>query len=329
MAGQHGDHALHLCLVCPPLFTLVCMAEIALHLCPFFRTCVYTNSLLNPGQVGVTSGYVPTLSGSAVFFVGTPASYHHGLAGCQDCTAGHYSWPYAHHCSPCQAGTSASNNGTAVCSDCQAGGFSYEGAFSCTGCTAGKSSTAIGAGTELECIKCDAGKSSSPGSTSCVVSCDFLEVLVDSKCEPCAVGAVCDSDGMRVETMAISPTYWRTSNSSNNILKCTNEAACTSPTNSTSLCAAGHGGPFCELCVDTYALSAGSCASCESGGASLFAVTVLAVLAVSAVGWCILAIKDSDEAQDARSYFNKMKKRYRVSVRIMVHYFQVSEAPIV
>ena len=38
-----------------------------------------------------------------------------------------------------------------------------------------------------------------------------------------------------VETMAILPTFWRTSNSSCDALKFANEAACTPPTNSTSL----------------------------------------------------------------------------------------------
>ena len=68
---------------------------------------------------------------------------------------------------------------------------------------------------------------------------------------PCAIDAVSDSDGIVVETMTVLPTCWRTSNSSSDVLKCANEAACSPPTNSTWL-----GGPFCELCEDNYALSA-------------------------------------------------------------------------
>ena len=246
--------------------------------CMAHRRPLYSHSAWS--LAGVTSGYDPTFTGSPRLFVGKHQSYFQGPAGCRNCTAGFYFDSNADLCLPCEAGTFTNSDVTSVCSSCKAGGYSDPGAIACTDCVAGKSSTNIGAATELECIKCDAGKSSDPGSTSCYASCDFLEVLVGGACEPCKVGAVCDSDGRKVETMALSPTFRRTSNASNDILKCPNEAACTPPTNSTSICATGHGGPFCELCEDNYSLSAGDCVSCESGGANITSLVVMALLVV-------------------------------------------------
>ena len=287
----------------------------------------FAGSDCGAGQEGATnSSHVPTTTGNAAY-VGIVASYNPGLAGCRACPTTRYSTePHAHECSLCPAGKSASTTGAVVCDDCPAATYSLEGSDSCTDCTAGKSSITIAAEAENTCSACDTGMTSSPGSTSCYASCDFLEVLVGSICEPCADGAVCDSDNVKVETMAVLPTYWRASNSSNAILKCANQAACTPPTNSTSLCATGHGGPFCELCEDNYALSAGACLSCESGGAASIAPAVLALVLLFAVGWCATAIKDRDETKEAMGLFKKTKKRFKIVFKLLVQYFQVRTA---
>jgi len=130
--------------------------------------------------------------------------------------------PYAQECSKCEAGKSSNIIGATSCSDGKAGGYSLKGASACSDCAAGKWSIDIAAEAESTCSACNTSMTSSPGSTSCYASCDFLEVQVGNTCEPCAVGAVCDSDDIQVETMVLLEGYWRTSNSSNDVLKCAN-----------------------------------------------------------------------------------------------------------
>ena len=73
-----------------------------------------------------------------------------------------------------------------------------------------------------------------------------------------------------------------------------------------------------------YALSAGICLSCESGGAASIALVVLVLL--FAVGWCVTAIKDRDETKETMGFLKKTKKRFKIVFKLLVQYFQVRTA---
>jgi len=114
------------------------------------------------------------------------------------------------------------------------------------------------------------------------------------------------------------PSYWRTSNSSAEILKCDNEAACTPPTNSTDVCALSHVGLFCEMCAEGFALAAGACVSCKDGKAASMALAVIAVVVLGALGWCVNSIKDRDETKEVVGAGGLFFKRFKLPAKLLL-----------
>jgi len=118
--------------------------------------------------------------------------------------------------------------------------------------------------------------------------------------------------------MPLLPSYWRTSNSSADILKCYNEAACTPPTNSTDVCALNHVGPFCEMCAEGFALATGACVSCKDGKAGSLVVCVMVLFLLCAVGWCVYSIKDREEVGAAVGAGGLFVKRFKLPAKLLL-----------
>jgi len=136
-------------------------------------------------------------------------------------------------------------------------------------------------------------------------------------CEPCPEGGVCDGLGLTLEAMPLLPSYWRTSNSSADVLKCDNEAACTPPANSTDVCAFNHVGPFCDICAEGYALAAGACVSCKDGRAGSIALAAVVLVVLGAMGWCVYSIKDR-EVGAAVGAGGLFVKRFKLPAKLLL-----------
>ena len=115
---------------------------------------------------------------------------------------------------------------------------------------------------------------------SCI--CWFGQVLDTDRClDYPPEGTICAEMGITLESMKLQPCFWRTLPSSIDVLKCSNEDACTGNGNST--CLPGHQGPLCELCLDGFSLSAETCLSCEDGGVSTAIGGVVVTLIILAL----------------------------------------------
>ena len=271
---------------------------------------------------------------------------------CDDCEAGKYSGDGAHKCEACPIGKSSPSSssacecalpfvplgGTCACS----AGYSFDGLSSCESCengyfkeTASNDPCAACSSVLAGSLATKAGElASSP--FSCI--CGSGEVLSNNNCEPCPEGGVCEELGLTLETMPIKPTYWRTSNTSIAVLKCSNEGACTPSENSNSLCKVHHAGPFCESCEPGFALSAGICVSCEGGTAGSIAVVVIVALLLAAAGSCCYSIRGSESVsrsasgvqqvvsdlqEQAVSKGSLFVNRFKLPAKLLLQYYQI------
>ena len=140
------------------------------------------------------------------------------------------------------------------CEKCPPGYFNEdEEAFSCTICPKG---FYCSASSLQHCGDVITGSSSLPGSvhaSSC--ECPLGTYMSDSQCQTCSTeGMECSTPGLTLETVKITPGYWRTSAASEIVKQCPFPELCTGQ----QTCPEGHTGPYCLLCEQSYAMSAGS-----------------------------------------------------------------------
>ena len=106
------------------------------------------------------------------------------------------------------------------------------------------------------CVACPEHSQSLPASTSvsdCYCERNFYDELSDSPdvvCTLCAIGTTCDSDGLTLASLPIARGFWRTSNTSANVLRCPDAAdngtACIGGSGP-ELCKPWTTGPYCKL----------------------------------------------------------------------------------
>ena len=95
-------------------------------------------------------------------------------------------------------------------------------------------------------------------------------------CVPClevsAEGTDCKDVGLTTETLTLLPGFWRSSNTSTEIVQCASEDECVQVQafNKTQQCIEGHDGPICENCLPKWSRSGvnGNCAQCPENAAS-------------------------------------------------------------
>ena len=279
----------------------------------------------------------------------TPGKYSNVLkSNCNDCESGKFSAINADKCTACPIGKSGpSSSSSCSCTppfatlpdeSCAcAAGYTFDGS-SCERCGNGYFKTTT---SNNPCTTCNVALEHSlstrsgdlPTSPSACI-CGSGEVQVNDACEPCPEGGLCEELGLTLEAMSLLPSYWRTSNSSADVLHCDNEAACTPPTNSTDVCALNHVGPLCEMCAKGYALAAGTCVSCKGGEAGGFALAVMALFVLGAMGWCVYSIKDRDETKEVVGAGGLFVKRFKLPAKLLLqvslfifHFVRPSLAP--
>ena len=88
-------------------------------------------------------------------------------------------------------------------------------------------------------------------------------------CQLCPDGTDCDARGIGLLDLPLSEGYWRSSQTSHNVVKCYAESACTSANVSSTdwmvgdQCGTGHFGPICNKCEKGYAMNVlGICDVC-------------------------------------------------------------------
>lgn len=136
----------------------------------------------------------------------------------------------------------------------------------CTTCPLGTYSSAWGATSAAQCEACHEGTTTeAPGASSiddCVPEPGKLLVITGSgenatiEALTCPEGAICD-DGATPETLQLQAGYWRVSSNTTTVRKCPVESWCMGGAIqgqevATSLCAPGHGGAYCAVCLEGY-----------------------------------------------------------------------------
>ena len=57
-------------------------------------------------------------------------------------------------------------------------------------------------------------------------NCAVGKVVFEGACTICPDGTICNAPNLAIESVSINSGYWRTSNSSIEVLKCSNKKAC-------------------------------------------------------------------------------------------------------
>jgi len=160
----------------------------------------------------------------------------------------------------CQPGFAKATIGNQPCSPCAQGHYApTAGAQRCQQCPVGF----IPGAEALACEACELPTSAWPGSASCSI-CTALYYQQNvtttaslANCQPCGQGLGLDcSIGTTLETIIISPGFWRHTARTAQALRCRSDGAwspCLGGTNAGAegdgYCAEGYGGPRCELCI--------------------------------------------------------------------------------
>jgi len=189
----------------------------------------------------------------------------------------------------CAPGSYSVEHGSFECSTCEDGAFQDSlGTTRCTLCRAGSYSPNV-----LSCIRCPVNEYCEQGATigtpcpfalsttlggasgldDCICKAGYY--LTNRTCTACPHGADCSTQGTSLETLPLKAGFWRTGNQSEDVRECYTSDACIGSINATSsVCADGHLGPFCERCQpDYYKTSSGRCTRC--GGTDMASVVVL------------------------------------------------------
>lgn len=190
-------------------------------------------------------------------------------------------------CAECSAGF-ASASASANCFECAPGTFSSGASSDCTFCPADRHAPEPAS---LSCVACPEGAEPSSTRTECVCSTTFYSANGSglSECKVCPSVAVCDRTNITLADLHLKRGYWRHAETSLEIRRCPEPAACTGGaivnSSTDAMCREGHTGPLCAVCMVGYAKTRdGICAPCPPEKASLnMAVTVLAPLALTAI----------------------------------------------
>ena len=164
-----------------------------------------------------------------------------------------------------------------------------------------------------ECITCPYRLASTNGSRTCSfcakgfylnnngTTINPLDILQDpfTYCKECPFGASCEANST-LSQLDILPDYWRHSNRTSTIYKCSNNnGSCNGSTETTyskenmelhsfgdTYCNEGHKGPLCQVCEDKrsyFSDTDGQCMKCPSSGTiTVFLLVILSSVTVAA-----------------------------------------------
>ncbi|GMH80167.1 hypothetical protein TL16_g08430 [Triparma laevis f. inornata] len=279
----------------------------------------------------------------------TPGSF-----SCTLCPPGFYPSDSAGYCQPCDAGTRSAEDGSG-CVACPGGTFSSVAADVCIDCEPGKFSQ--GFGSEV-CSFCDLvvlGSTTLENTISnspdaCICMGGFYNDILAKKCTSIEklsnsanhAGVSEEKPGMDTMTLDIAPNFWRVSTNSTEVWECWTPEVCigglTLDNNNGSLCADGHYGPFCAVCMPNYAPSKGQCVKCTGDARTTVIMGVLALitgLALAVVGcWKLKTTDEEITVEKQEAFFKKVKKKVakakaavmkvKIQGKIVLSYFQIA-----
>ncbi|GBG30015.1 Signal peptide, CUB and EGF-like domain-containing protein 2 [Hondaea fermentalgiana] len=160
-------------------------------------------------------------------------------------------------------------------------------------------------------------------------------VMIDGVPESCfkydqiTAGAICEEDGLTIETLPIRQHYWRIANTSIDIRQCPRDSYC-EPSNSTSrsleqskdekassalYCSPYHTGVMCASCVEGYALNGESrCSFCSSSqqirDTAKIVIWVIAIVIISMLPALYVVQKSKHARTTGRRLVDRSHKAY-------------------
>ncbi|KAL1503142.1 hypothetical protein AB1Y20_011204 [Prymnesium parvum] len=223
-------------------------------------------------------------------------------------------------CVICEEGYFSATRDSAACRQCPLGSYQLRpGQTSCVDCSQGTYQLELGA----LCQDCPTGTSSLPRSSTCEVCAPgyFLEpgyTASSASCNPCPKGAVCGWN-TTLATLGVQRGFWRLSPLTSTVYECqgekalnlTNATACKGGQSGDDVCAPGHSGPLCQVCLrENQYFNDGFCEECPTPGAELVVIVMLIFVASVFVGTLFFL-----HAQQHPKY-----DRFSVPLRKLVHY---------
>lgn len=198
------------------------------------------------------------------------------------------------------------------------------------------------------CVACDPGTTSRNGSTQCTLCAAgyfqkelHREPATDARaCLPCPASARCAA-GSTIETIVLRRGFWRLTNRTSDVRPCAGgsvSAACL-PNGTVGVCAEGHEGPLCALCVatDKY-FEDGACVDCpDRSRVAILACCTVALMVLVAVGAAAVTYL-VDRRKRPRTHALQLRARYlvtrcialvkrlglRAKLKVLVSFYQVA-----
>ncbi|GMI02508.1 hypothetical protein TrLO_g61 [Triparma laevis f. longispina] len=274
------------------------------------------------GGVGIEAcfsckeGFFSADPGSSTCYTCEPGKYTNvDQTGCLLCPAGQISGVAASSCSECEIGKYAEGKGNAWCKFCD------DDEALIGSVTVGKGTTSSSG-----CI-CPAGDYVNQGDG-------------ENFCKNVPEGVKMNVEAMTVVNLNVSRGFWRTDNSSYDVLQCLAPEHCIGGSDPERQCKEGHTGPLCAVCVDGYA-STGSgmflkCSSCTNGDPVttitiwIFAFIFIIFLMIGISLFYFSKIKDRESLVSNSTVFHSKVDKFlefyvqaRPYAKIMLSYWQV------
>ena len=279
-----------------------------------------------------------------------------GVESCSNCNLGFASEGGKGFCDPCLAGYRSSADGD-ECVPCPRGTFSSQTSSECISCEVSKftskeevnevcsrcddvipGSITLGEGSHgLEACVCNVGefmKTTGDGSFACVAI-EEAGVCSLSGADECLNENV---TGTTVESIDVLPGFWRVSNRSLIVRKCSDSDFCVGGQDYHTSCRENHVGPYCKVCADDHMMTLDGCELCEEEGRSttIAALVVMFILIILTL-YYVLFKKDVAASEGSMkkiaelwrwlAKFGKKKViEYRVQLKVILAYSQIATA---
>ncbi|GBG30016.1 Ephrin type-A receptor 2 [Hondaea fermentalgiana] len=265
-------------------------SELGLDIC---TQCPGNSSLTDTDVAGATNETQCACKGNLELYDGEcmcDAGYELDGTGqvCSACKVGYFkSSAGLGACEKCSTGFTTFSSGSASCEpdNCELGYERESANQTCVPCEIGTYRESL---EDAACFPCPEGREYTV-STGTISIQDCLSysgnVMIGNESISCyeneklAVGAICEKDGLTVETLSIRQHYWRIANTSIDIRQCPRDSYCepsnsssrslaqsgNEETSSTLYCSPYHTGIMCASCMEGYALNGESrCSFCSS-----------------------------------------------------------------
>lgn len=206
-----------------------------------------------------------------------------GSIQCELCGVGRYSNESGSStCVSCSRGSYQPLVEQQSCLLCPSGKFSFEESGTCMKCGPRSVAPFPGQGT---CTACPDNSETDDAQTLCICKAGYYalqrmivvgnESLPSMTCEECPLGAVCESAGVRWETLETREGWWRPDRNSTNFYQCQLVDHCTG--GMTGECGGNREGVLCNRCAEGYEVVGAVCRKCNSASNSIIILVVMVI----------------------------------------------------